>query len=346
MTPFFNAGWRQLEEEFATLQSRSAKATAPAAQGSRSNKAAAVATQCKLWNSVLGIRITLQRSLVAADRLPRGAAHACMMEDVPEAPDSVADARHAAIGAIGECMNTMHDLLSRVAPCGDGSSAAPSAMHDAEALASSERRASSALWPQLEQLESRFCTFRDNEIDRWHRKTMLATGQTALKGVGGMQALNKPLSQQVSDVLRAPERALQRVRRQRQEHDSVLCEGQPRVESSAAQGLETGDGSVDTHVDAPGGDGAGSAAVLNASGEGEAARLGTGLSTASAAEGREEWRLRRATLAAASGDIARDVESFDDSAFYQVLLQEFLESAQANGLLAESLKVRIWLRVS
>ena len=320
-----SAGRRQLEEEFATLQSRSAKETAPASKTSRSNKAAAVEAQCKLWNSALGIRITLQRSLVAADRLPRGHAHACVLQNVPEAPEALSAARKAAIGAIGECMHSMHDILSRVAP-GAGTASeegTPSAMLDTEALAG----ASAGAWPQLEKLESRFSAFRDNEVDRGHRKTMLATGQTALKGVGGLQALNKPLSQQVDDVLRAPERALQKARRQRQEHDRVLCEGQSQGGTDARVAVHSSGGDQEPAGELSGADRRFALSKAASAGAGEA---------------QEGWKLRRATVAGQFTDVAGDVESFDDSAFYQVLLQEFLESAQVQGLLDASLKVRVW----
>jgi Apoptosis antagonizing transcription factor len=327
-----NAGWRQLEEEFATLQSRGAKASATSREGSRSNKAAAVETQCRLWNSALAIRITLQRTLVA---------HGCMLQDVPEAPDAVNAARLAAIGAIGDCMDTMHNLLLRVAPGNDGTStqAAPSTIYDAEALVKSCRQSCAELWPQLEQLESRFSTFRDNETDRWHRKTLLATGQTALKGVGGLQALNKPLSQQVHDVLRAPEKALHKVRRQRTEHDSILCEGTQNGLSKAPRAATGGD-SADTHVDLPGCDGAGAVIESNTSAEGHPS---SGSTRMGAGETKQEWGLRRATVAEIVADSAHDPESFDDSAFYHVLLQEFLESAQAQRLMVDSFKARIYL---
>lgn len=303
--------------------------TAPASKTSRSNKAAAVEAQYKLWNSALGIRITLQRSLVAADRLPRGHAHACVLQNVPEAPEALSAARKAAIGAIGECMDSMHDMLSRVAP-GAGSASeqgTPSAMLDTEALAGASAGACGALWPQLEKLESRFSAFRDNEVDRWHRKTMLATGQTALKGVGGLQALNKPLSQQVDDVLRAPERALQKARRQRQEHGRVLCEGQSQGGTDARVAVHSSGGDQEPAGELPGADRRFALSKAVSAGAGEA---------------QEGWKLRRATVAGEVTDVARDVESFDDSAFYQVLLQEFLESAQAQGLLDASLKVRVW----
>ena len=130
---------------------------------------------------------------------------------------------------------------------------------------------------------------------------MLATGQTALKGVGGLQALNKPLSQQVEDVLRAPERALQKVRRQRQEHDSVLCEGQSDGGSRAARGARgdaTAGDSADEHVGKPGGDAVQPAGQLPGVGG---------------------WKLRRATVAGEASDVARDVESYDDSAFLSLI---------------------------
>jgi protein AATF/BFR2 len=322
------------------LQSQSAKASAPSRKGSQGSKAAAVETQCRMWNHALAVRITLQRCLVAADRLPRGAAYSCMLQDVPEAPQAVKAARQTAIQAIEECMHTMHYHLLRVAPGKDATSppAVPSSQHDAEVSANSGGSFCAELWSELEKLESRFSSFRDCETDRWHRKTLLATGQTALKSVGGLQALNKPLSQQVHDVLRAPEKALQKVRRQRTEHSRVLCEAMPCGERRAP-GFRTGGDSADTHVDAPGDDGAGCGLEFNTSVVGPPP-LGSEVDRRVAGQ---EWEVRRAAVAQAAADIAHDPESFDDSAFYQVLLQEFLESEQAKRLMVDTLKARFCL---
>lgn len=312
--------WQDLEQEFATLQSGGAKPSRAAATGSHVKKAAAVETQCRLWNSTLGIRITLQRSLAAADRLPRGPAHKCVIQDVPEAPEAVDTARKAAIDVLHSCMDSMHHLLMQVAPSASKGSVkvAPSSVSTAEQLVQGDREACTALWPQVEDLEDRFSSFRDDELDRWYRKTMLATGRTALKSADGLQALNKPISQQVSDMLQAPDRALRKVQRQRQHHESVLCEPRLHEDSIHAKDVPGGDDSVDTQVDV---------------------HAGEGLDEAADA-GEEQWQLRRDTLAGAAFDVARDVESFDDSAFYQVLLQEFLESAQTEGLIADTMKVR------
>lgn len=301
------AGWAQLEADFATIQAAPATAKPPAPASSQAAKAASVANQVKLWEKALGVRITLQRGLIAADRLPRSAAHACALATVDGAAAEVAAAKREAAAVLGECMDAMHELLARTvedggAPAGEapGAQIAEAASASASAAGEAVGDVCGAAWPLIEALEERFKPFRNEEIDRWHRRTLLASGQVAMRGGGGLQALNQPMSHQVSELLRNPDRALARTQRRRQAHDRVLCEP-----SAAAAAAAAGPDSEDEEGTEEG-----------------AAQPGGG------------------DPAEAGGAAERDVESYDDSAFYQVLLHEFLEAAETDGRVSGVAQVR------
>lgn len=285
-----------MEADFAAIQATAAPKKASSSTSAQATKAAAVAKQVQLWEKALGVRITLQRSLVAADRLPRGPAHTAALDTADGVADKVATAKSAAAAVLGECMDTMHELLTRIAESAD-TPAASGAGEQVAALGGTANACEGA-WPLIEKLENRFAPFRNEEIDRWHRRTLLASGQVAMRGGGGLQALNQPLSYQVADVLRNPERALSRTRRRRQQHDRVLCE--PATTAAAPADVA---GPPETPGDAT-----------------EAA-------------------------GGAAGGAELDVESYDDSAFYQLLLNEFLEAAETDGRVSGVAQVRACLPV-
>eukprot|EP00892_Ulva_mutabilis_P010875 jgi/Ulvmu1/815/UM010_0189.1 len=283
-------GWEQLEADFATIQAAPSTAKAPSTATAQAAKAASVATQVKLWEQVLGVRITLQRGLVAADRLPRGAAYVESVATTDGTQQRIDAAKHEAAAVLGDCMDAMHQLISRTAEGSDaGAAEGPGPGAQATRLAElADGNACEGIWPLIQGLEARFAPFRDEEVDRWHRRTLLASGQVAMKGAAGLRALNQPLSHQVAEVMRNPDRALARTRRRRQAHDRVLCEPLGAGAAAPDDALETASGWTDADAD-----------VLGEAGQ------------------------RRGTQA--------DAESYDDSSFYQLLLQEFLEAAESDG---------------
>lgn len=59
--------------------------------------------------------------------------------------------------------------------------------------------ASSSYWEQLSALEAQLAPFRDAALDRWHRKTLLSSGRSAMKS--NLRALNQSISQQVAGLM-------------------------------------------------------------------------------------------------------------------------------------------------
>lgn len=287
-------GWAKLEADYATIQAAPTESKPQSGVAAQTAKAASVANQVKLWERALAVRITLQRGLVAADRLPRGAAYAQTLASAEGAAAKVDAAKREAAAVLGDCMDAVHALIARTVE----GTAVPGAAGGGPGSQATERGAEpgacEAVWPLVEALEARFQGFRDEEVDRWHRRTLLASGQVAMRGAG-LQALNQPLSRQVAEVLRNPDRALARTRRRRQEHDRVLCEpaAAPRV----------------------------------APGHGDDASEGTGEDDVAVAQ--------------EGGRVELDDESYNDAAFYQLLLQEFLEAAETDGRVSGVAQVRI-----
>ncbi|XP_030956384.1 protein BFR2-like isoform X1 [Quercus lobata] len=68
-------------------------------------------------------------------------------------------------------------------------------------------------WSRVSQLHLRIASFRDKSIDKWQRKTEVATGAAAIKGK--LHAFNQNISEQVADYMRDPSRMLKQMQLRR-----------------------------------------------------------------------------------------------------------------------------------
>ncbi|PWZ32212.1 hypothetical protein Zm00014a_001005 [Zea mays] len=64
-------------------------------------------------------------------------------------------------------------------------------------------------WSEVQRLQARITTFRNTEIDKWHRKIQVTTGAAALKGK--LHAFNQNISDQVAGYMRDPSRMINRM---------------------------------------------------------------------------------------------------------------------------------------
>lgn len=261
----------QVEAEYARLQAAGARAERDAkAREKDAAKARAVRNQTRIWERALGVRIALQKGFAAADRLPGAPAREEAVQAAPDLDGGYERARGACVGAISELCSVLDVLMDRSEEAGAGEARAKRGRSDGSSV--------DALWEDLQTMHARFAPARDAAVDSWHRRTLLATGRTALRSQ--MHALNQSLSQQVATAMRDPTRAIERLQRPLEAGAAALCEppaaGTPAA-SEAAAGV-------------PG--------------------------------------------------------TYDDTHFYQVLLQEFLEAADVDSTTAAIMRVRSLHRAS
>ena len=247
-----------LEAEYAAMQASDAHTETAAAQRAKeAAKAEAVKNQVKLWDTALATRISLQRALIAADRLPGHSAKQLAQAEEADMEASYDAAGAACRGAITSLLDVVDVLIKR----SDGCVATDEAAARVGAKrARSDGAAADNLWADIEAAGTRFAPFRDAAVDRWHRKTLVATGRAAMRSQ--MSALNQSVSEQVSALMRDSSRAIARVERSVATMPHVLCEADSNC-------------STDNASSVPG--------------------------------------------------------TYDDSAFYQVLLQQFLDTVETNG---------------
>mmetsp|Transcript_13295 Transcript_13295/g.48400 ORF Transcript_13295/g.48400 Transcript_13295/m.48400 type:complete len:456 (+) Transcript_13295:85-1452(+) len=235
-----------LREEYAALAAEEEAALLRRREGAASDvaKAAGVRAQRGLYERALELRILLQRVVAGANKMPRPSPRRELV-----ASDAEVRAAYAELTQATEhTLSLLHSLVAAVGK--QGGAIEPSADEPAEDGPEDDLEGATGSkghkrrWEQIESLSSQWEDFRDESVDRWHRKTRLAVNI----GKGELKALNQSVSSQVEQALRYGPRRHTLLRRSFLPRDSVKRLGEAEPQSS------------DKHPDGDGGpyEGAGS----------------------------------------------------------------------------------------
>eukprot|EP00891_Asterochloris_glomerata_P009293 jgi/Astpho2/9293/Aster-06864 len=215
-----------LDQEYAQLAAQDAGLTdgLHQRQQKQQRKGAAVANQCRVWENALQLRIMLQRCLQAAHQLPPAALQpiccaadsgvataysevsqaasstldsllelqAALIGQHPAAAEAVAAAAAAAPPSQGTGLPNGHaPEANGTAPLANGTAGRK---HGREAAApendqGNEGSVPERKWQRIDEAYRLLAPFRDASVDRWHRKTMLASGGIVSRG--NLRALNQ-----------------------------------------------------------------------------------------------------------------------------------------------------------
>eukprot|EP00798_Chlamydomonas_sp_ICE-L_P022824 gene22824-29995_t len=85
-----------------------------------------------------------------------------------------------------------------------------------------EPESSESLWERLDGASTRLGSYRNTSIDRWHRRTVLSSGASALRN--SLRALNQSVSNQVSAMMRDPAKFVERTQLTVAARPRQLCE--------------------------------------------------------------------------------------------------------------------------
>lgn len=111
--------------------------------------------------------------------------------------------RSAAAAALSQLLE-LHDALIAQHPAAATAAAATAAAQPPNRKrrrSPEELSNSDAAWEAVEGAVSDVSGFRDAALDRWHRRTVLASGAGALRGSSGLRALGASVSQQVASLM-------------------------------------------------------------------------------------------------------------------------------------------------
>ena len=200
---------QQEADAMAGLQERASK---------ERKKGLAVRAQRSLWDSGLELRILLQKALQSGNRLPQSEGHRVAMAMDPELETGLKGLARDAAGVVDDLLSLLSSMEEQHPAIGEAAEAAGignkrkqresdddeeiDKLHQGESM-------SDRLWSQLDEAYQRFVPFRDASIDRWHRKTVLASGSAAR---GGLKVLNQSVSSQVQMLMTDSQRVVERTR--------------------------------------------------------------------------------------------------------------------------------------
>lgn len=172
-------------------------------------KGQAVKNQKALWDKTLEFRFLLQKPFYSSNKLPQEPIRSSFCSS-----DRVVDQAYADL--VSSCKQTL-DCLSEL------QEALLENNHSiVESTAGNTKQSSKdgllpdylkgevdEDWLQIHEMHSRIAPFRNNSVDKWHRKTQVTTGAAAFKGK--LHAFNQNISDQVAGYMRDPSRMIKRM---------------------------------------------------------------------------------------------------------------------------------------
>ncbi|KAI8464900.1 MAG: apoptosis antagonizing transcription factor-domain-containing protein [Monoraphidium minutum] len=231
-----------LERQHAALQQQAGAAAAErAARGGReAAKARAVRAQRTVWERALEARILLQRPVAGAARLPRPGPRAAAVAASGDVRQGYADLLSSCQETLDQLLD-LHGALLQRHPQAAAAAAAAAAPAPPDAGGRKRGRGAegggggaAAAWAAVEAAVAAAAPFRDGSLDKWHRRTVLSSGAAALRGSGGLRALQQSVTVQVASLMRDGPRLAARTQLPRALAPRPLCS----VAADAAPDLE------------------------------------------------------------------------------------------------------------
>ncbi|XP_006644245.1 protein AATF [Oryza brachyantha] len=191
----------ELEEEYRTLQANQHNIleTLKQHRDDDVSRGQAVKNQKVLWDKALEMRFLLQKAFSTSNKLPKEPIKSMFCDHSQEIEQAYLDLLNSSKQTLDCMMELQEALLERNHATKDS----------IDAGNSSELNEEDDEWPGVQKLQRRITSFRNNEIDKWQRKTQVTTGAAALKGK--LHAFNQNISDQVTSYMRDPSRMIKRM---------------------------------------------------------------------------------------------------------------------------------------
>ncbi|KAJ8633755.1 hypothetical protein MRB53_027091 [Persea americana] len=174
-------------------------------------KGQAVKNQKALWDKTLELRCLLQKSFSSSNKLPQGNFRSsfCSDKTVDKAYADLIASSEQTLNSLLELQEALLENNRSIAPV---TNEAGESGNGEDALNNSDVEIDEE-WLRIHRMNCRLAPFRDSSIDKWQRKTQVATGAAAFKGK--LHAFNQNISQQVAAYMRDPNRMIKRMQLRR-----------------------------------------------------------------------------------------------------------------------------------
>eukprot|EP00252_Welwitschia_mirabilis_P003071 TRINITY_DN1314_c0_g1_i4.p1 TRINITY_DN1314_c0_g1~~TRINITY_DN1314_c0_g1_i4.p1 ORF type:complete len:286 (-),score=67.09 TRINITY_DN1314_c0_g1_i4:594-1451(-) len=155
------------------------------------------------------MRIGLQKIFSACNQLPQEPvrSHFFKVDDkIEKAYSELIDSTKDTVNTLLELQEVLNERNSNIVGSLPNDCKKANSKGGAEDVPSSER---DRVWESINTAFMRTVPFRNNSVDKWHRKTQLSTGSIATKSK--LHAFNQSISHQVSKYMRDPSSMIKRM---------------------------------------------------------------------------------------------------------------------------------------
>ncbi|XP_057863167.1 uncharacterized protein LOC131071369 isoform X2 [Cryptomeria japonica] len=183
-------------------------------------KGQAVRNQKAIWDKALEIRISLQKVFSRSNQLPQGSLMSSFCKSdmkIDGAYSELVSSAHQTLDCLLDLQEVLLEKNNAIneASFENGKSKSGNEEHQKTGLSTQM----DAAWARIETLYTRIAPFRDNSVDKWHRKTQLSAGAAAMKSK--FRAFNQSISQQVSTYMKDPTSMMKRMQLMRSSVDVI-----------------------------------------------------------------------------------------------------------------------------
>uniref|UniRef100_A0A0D6R3L6 Apoptosis-antagonizing transcription factor C-terminal domain-containing protein n=1 Tax=Araucaria cunninghamii TaxID=56994 RepID=A0A0D6R3L6_ARACU len=184
-----------------------------------SRKGQAVRNQKALWDKALEIRISLQKVFSSSNRLPQ----VSVKSSFCKFDNKIDKAYSELLSSAGQTLDCLLDLqemlIEKNNVINEAFENGKSKLGNEDHVDNGTPSQTDAAWARIKTLYSRIAPFRNNSVDKWHRKTQLSVGAAAMKSK--LRAFNQSISQQVATYMRDPRSMMKRMQLMRSSVDVI-----------------------------------------------------------------------------------------------------------------------------
>ncbi|XP_020577940.1 putative uncharacterized protein DDB_G0270496 isoform X2 [Phalaenopsis equestris] len=169
-------------------------------------KGEAVKNQKALWDKTLEFRFLLQKSFSASNKLPQEPVKSYFCNSDTTADESFLELISSSKQTLNSLLELQEALLENNHSITQGNG--KGSCKD-DGLSSDVTEEKDEEWSSIYKSHDRIKDFRNNSIDKWHRKMQVTTGAAAFRG--RLNAFNKNVSDQIDGYMRDPNQMIKRM---------------------------------------------------------------------------------------------------------------------------------------
>ncbi|KAL0904991.1 hypothetical protein M5K25_027160 [Dendrobium thyrsiflorum] len=169
-------------------------------------KGQAVKNQKALWDKTLEFRFLLQKAFSASNKLPQEPVKSCFCNADATVDQAYLELISSSTQTLNSLLELQEALLENNHSITQGNGKGSCTDDD---LSSDLKGEDDEEWSNIYKSYDRISTFRNNSVDKWHRKTQVTTGAAAFRGK--LNAFNQNVSDQIKSYMGDPNRMIKRM---------------------------------------------------------------------------------------------------------------------------------------